>query len=178
MSKMSEEEKQRIEALLTCCRRQNAEYDHNKQGWKDQNKAVQQEEERQRRMNESGQQVGLEPGKSSKQGMAKSTLKVKTSKGKDIVVVKIETNEQSQMTSQDQDKKIKDESVSRVDKSPAKGEVEQYNTESFDPPVEFEDPMFELIEGKELEEEHSEMTPEQKEEIISQHLGREQSTRK
>ena len=43
MSKMSEEEKQRIEALLTCCRRQAAEYDCDKQGWEDLNKAVQEE---------------------------------------------------------------------------------------------------------------------------------------
>ena len=33
--------------------------------------------------------------------------------------------------------------------------------------------MFELMEGKELEEEYSEMTPEQEEEIISQLMPRE-----
>ena len=35
MSRMSEEEKQHIEVLLTCCRRQTAEYDCDKQGWED-----------------------------------------------------------------------------------------------------------------------------------------------
>ena len=89
------------------------------------------------------------------------------------MVVKIETNEQSQMTSKDQEEKMKDESVGRVDESPAGEEEEQYNTESFDPPMEFKDPMFELIEGKELEEEYNEMTLEQKEEIITQLTPRE-----
>ena len=109
-------------------------------------------------MKESCQQVKPEPEESSKEGMMKGTLKVKSSKGKDIVVVKIEADKQSQMTSKGQDEKTKDESVSRVHKSPAEEEEEQYNTESFDPPVEFEDPMYELMEGKELEEEYNEMT--------------------
>ena len=34
--------------------------------------------------------------------------------------------------------------------------------------MEFEDPMFELMKGKELEEEYNEMTLEQEEEIIAQ----------
>ena len=159
MSKMSDE-KQRIEALLVHCRRLNKEYECDKQGWEDQNKAVQEEEERQKRMKESGQQVEPEPGESSKGGMMKSTLKVKSSKGKDIVVVKIET---------------KDELVSRVDGSPAEEEGEQYDTESFDPLMEFEDLMFELMEGKELEEEYNKMTMEQEGEIISQLTPRERA---
>ena len=130
-------------------------------------------------MKESGQQVKPEPGESSKEGTMKGTLKVKSSKGKDIVVVKIEADKQSQMISQGQDKKTKDKSVSRVDKSSAE-EEEQYDTECFDLPVEFEDPMFELMEGKELEGEYNEMTLEQEEEIIAQVTPREreQSTRK
>ena len=173
MSKMSEEEKQCIEVLLAHCRRQAAEYDCDKQGWEDWNKAVQEEEVRQRRMKESGQWMKSELGETSGEGMMKSTLKVKSSKGKDIVVVKIETYEQSQTTSQDQEEKMKDESVGRVDKSPAGEEEEQCNTESFDQPVEFRDPVFELMEGKELEEEYNEMTLEQEEEIIAQLTPRE-----
>ena len=68
---------------------------------------------------------------------------------------------------------MKDKSVGRVDESPAGEEEEQYNTESFDLPMEFEDPMFELMEGKELEEEYNEMTLEQEEEIIAQLTPRE-----
>ena len=105
MSKMSEEEKQHIEGLLTHYGRQAAEYDHDKQGWEDQNKAVQKEKEKLRRMKESSQQVEPELGESSGEGATKSTLKVKSSKGKDIVLVKIETDEQSQMTSHGWDKK-------------------------------------------------------------------------
>ena len=119
-------------------------------------------------MKESGQQVKPELGESSGEGTMKSALKVMPSKGKDIVVVKIETDKKSQMTSQDQDEKMKDESVGRVDESPAEEEEEQYDTESFDLPVEFEDPMFELMEGEELEEEYNEMTLKQEKEIIAQ----------
>ena len=93
MSKMSGEEKQHIETLLAHCRRQAAEYGCDKQDWEDQNEAVQEEEERQKRMKESGQQVRPELGESSGEGTMKSTLKIKSSKGKDIVVVKIETDE-------------------------------------------------------------------------------------
>ena len=85
-------------------------------------------------MKESGQQVEPEPGESSKEGTMKGTLKVKSSKGKDIVVVKIEADEESQMTSQGQDEKMKYESMSRVDESPAEEEEEQYVTESLTHP--------------------------------------------
>ena len=123
-------------------------------------------------MKESGQQVKPELGESSGEGTTKSTLKVKSSKGKDIVVVKIETDEQSQTTSQDQDEKMKYESVGRMDESPAEEEEEQYDIESFDLPMEFEDLMFQLMGGKELEEEYNEITPDQDEEIISQLMPR------
>ena len=172
---MSEEEKQCTEALLAHYRRQAAEYDYDKQGWEDQNKAVQEEEEKQRRMKESGQQMKPELGETSGEGIMKSTLKVKSSKGKDIVVVKIETNEQSQATSQDWEEKMKDESVGTVDKSLAGEEEEQYDTESFDLPVEFKDLMFELMEGKELEEKYNEMILEEEEEIIAQLTPRERA---
>ena len=99
-------------------------------------------------MKESGQQAKPELGECSGEGTMKGILKVKSSKGEDIVAVKVETDEQSQITSQGQDEKVKDKSVSRVDESTAEGEEEQYNTESFDPSVEFEDPMFKFMEGK------------------------------
>ena len=44
---------------------------------------------------------------------------------------------------------------------------------SYDPPVEFEDPIFELMQEKELEEEYGEMTLEQEREMISQLMPRE-----
>ena len=68
MSRMSEEEKQYIEVLLACCRRQAAEYDPDKQGWDGQNKAVQEEKERQRRMKESGQWTKPELGETNGEG--------------------------------------------------------------------------------------------------------------
>ena len=119
-------------------------------------------------MKESGQQVKPELGECSGEGTTRSVLKVKSSKGKDILVVKVRTNEQSQITSQGQDEKAKDKSVSRVDNSTAGREGEKCKTERFDLPVEFEDPMFKLMEGKELEEEYNEMTLEQDEKVVSQ----------
>ena len=53
------------------CRRQNVEYEGDKQGWKDWNKAVQMEKERQKRMKESGQEVEPGPGESSKEETAR-----------------------------------------------------------------------------------------------------------
>ena len=53
-------------------------------------------------------------------------------------------------------------------------EEEHYETESYDLPVESEDPMFELMQ-EELEEEYDEMTPEQEREMTSQLTPRERA---
>ena len=46
MSRMSEEEKQWIKALLKCCRRQTTKYECDQKDWKDYNEAMQEEKER------------------------------------------------------------------------------------------------------------------------------------
>ena len=48
MSRMSEEEKQWIEALLKRCRKQTAEYECDQKDWADPNKAMQEEERQQK----------------------------------------------------------------------------------------------------------------------------------
>ena len=53
-------------------------------------------------------------------------------------------------------------------------EEEHYETESFDPPVESGDPMFELMQ-EELEAEYDEMTLEQEREMTSQLMPRERA---
>ena len=90
---MTEEERQWIEALLKWCRRQTTEYEHDKKDWQEHGKAMQEEKERQQKK-ESDQQVAPELGESSKEKTSTSTLKVKTSKGKSIEVVKVEADEQ------------------------------------------------------------------------------------
>ena len=86
------------------------------------------------------------------------------SKWRKIEVVRIETGKQTEKTSQGQAEKAKDELIVKKDKSSAGKEEEHYETESYDPPVESEDPMFELMQEEELEEEYDEMTPKQERE--------------
>ena len=175
MSRMSEEEKQQIEALLKCCRRQTAEYEHDQKDWEDHNKAMQEEKERQQEMKESSKQVEPKLGESSKGETSTSTLKVKMSKGRKIEVVRMETGKQTEKTSQCQAEKAKDESIVKKDESSVGKEEEHFETKSYDLPVESEDPMFELMQEEELEEEYDEMTPEQERQMTSQ-LKKEQTT--
>ena len=87
----------------------------------------------------------------------------------------METSKQTEKTSQGQAEKAKDESIVKKEKSSVGKEEEHYETESYDPPVEFEDPMFELMQEKELEEEYDEMMPEQEREMSSQLMPRERA---
>ena len=105
-----------------------------------------------------------ELGESSKGETPTSTLKVKTSKGRKIEVVRMETGGQTGETSQKQAEKVKDKSKDKKDKSSTEKEEEDYEVLSYDPPVEFEDPMFELM--QELGEEYDDMTLEQEREMI------------
>ena len=114
-----------------------------------------------------------EPGESSKGETSTSTLKVKMIKGRKIEVVRMEIGEQTEKTSQGQAEKAKDESIVKKDKSSVGKEEEHYETKSYDPPVDFEDPMFELM--QELEEEYVELTPEQEREMTSQLTPRERA---
>ena len=79
----------------------------------------------------------------------------------------METDEQTGVTSQGEAEKAKDESTTKKDESAVKKKEEHYETESYDPPVEFEDPMYELMQEEELEEEYGEITLEQETEMIS-----------
>ena len=116
----------------------------------------------------------LKPGESNKGETSISTLKVKTRKGRKIEVVRMETSKQTEKTSQGHAEKAKDESIVKKDKSSVGKDEEHYETESYDPPVEFEDPVFELMQ-EELEEEYDEMTPEQEREMTSQLMSRERA---
>ena len=55
-----------------------------------------------------------------------------------------------------------------AEKDKSTQQEEHYETKSDDPPTEFEDPVYELMQEVEIEEECTEMTPEQEEELASQ----------
>ena len=125
-------------------------------------------------MEKSSQWVETEPGKSSRGETSTSTLKVKMSKGRKTEIVRMQTGRQTEETSQGQVDKTKDESIDTKDESSTGKEEEHYEAESYGPPVEFEDPMFELMQ-EELEKMYDDMTPEQEREMISQLIPRERA---
>ena len=84
--------------------------------------------------------------------MLTSTLKVKTSKGKSMEVVRVETGEQARVMSHGTTTGTKDKSTISKDKSTE--EEECYEAKSDEPPVEFKDPMYELMQEEEMEEEY------------------------
>ena len=52
-----------------------------------------------------------------------------------------------------------------AEKDKATQQEEHYETKSDDPPIEFKDPVYKLMQGAEIEEEYTEMIPEQEEEL-------------
>ena len=117
-----------------------------------------QEEKGRQQKKESGQQIAPELGKASREEAPTSTLKVKTSKGKSIEVVRVEVGEQAGVMSHGTATGARDKSIIGKDESTKEGEC--YENESNDAPVEFEDPMYKLMQEEEMEKEYEEMTPE------------------
>ena len=117
-----------------------------------------QEEKEKQQKKESGQQIAPKLGETSKEKVLTSTLKVKTSKGKSIEVVRVEAGEQVGMMSHGTATGTKDESTIGKGKSTKK--EEHYETESNDPLVKFQDLMYKLMEQEEMEKEYEEMTAE------------------
>ena len=86
MSRMTEEEKQKIEALLKQCRRQTSEIEQDQKDWEERNKAMKVEHEHQWK---ESQQTQSEPGETSGEGSSTSVLKVKSQKGKTVEIVQV-----------------------------------------------------------------------------------------
>ena len=103
---------------------------------------MQEEKERQQKK-ESGQQIVPELGEASREEVLTSTLKVKTSKGKSIEVVRVEAGEQAGVMSHSTTTGTKDEST--IDKYKSTKKEECYEAESDGFPVKFEDLMYELM---------------------------------
>ena len=98
-------------------------------------------------------------------GTKASLLKVKTSKGKEVVVEQVKGEKQLESATEKALKeKAKDKLVPGGYRSP---DPNKFKEESYEPPVEFEDPLFELMKGQEMEEDYEYLTLEE-EAIISQ----------
>ena len=150
MLQMTEEEKQKIEALLKRCRRQTSEIEQDQKDWEERNKAMKVEQEHQWK---ESQQTQPEPGETSGEGSSTSVLKVKSQKGKTVKIVQVEDKPVEKRSDKS---RRKDESEKRDDPT----EQEETEDKSDTPPIEFEDQMYELMQETEIMTEYQEMTSE------------------
>ena len=175
MSQMTEEEKQKIEALLKQCRRQTSGIERDQRDWEERNKAMKAEQEHQQR--KDSQQTKPESGETSGEGPSTSILKVKSQKGKTVKIMQVEVDEPAKKKSHEPSPEIRDESK-RMDKSERKDkptQQEETENERDTPPIEFEDQMYELMQEAEMMTKYQEMTSEQEEELILQLTPRERA---
>ena len=86
---MTEEERQKIEALLRQCRRQTSEIEHDQRDWEER------QAEKEWQQQKSGQPASPELGETSREKAPTSTLKVKSSKGRTVEDVQVGTSEQA-----------------------------------------------------------------------------------
>ena len=86
---MTEEEKQKIGALLKRCRRQTSEIEQDQKDWEDRNKAMKAEQECQQR---KSQQAKPESSETSGEGPSTSIIKVKSQKGKTLKIMQVEVD--------------------------------------------------------------------------------------
>ena len=160
MLRMTEEENQKIEALLKQCRRQTSEIEQYQKDWEERNKAMKAKQERQQK---KSQQAQPKPGETSGEGLSTSILKVKSQKGKTVKIVQVE--EDKLVEKKSDESRRKDESEKRDEPT----EQEETEDESDIPPVEFEDKMYKLMQEMEM------MTEHQEEELVSQLTLREKA---
>ena len=166
---MTEEEKQKIEALLKRCRRQTLEIEQDQRDWEERNKAMKAEKEHQQR--KDSQQTKPESGETSGEGPSTSILKVKSKKGRTVKIIQMEVDEMPEKKSHKTSPEVRNLSE-RKDESTQQEETE---IESDTPPIEFEDQMYELMQEAEMMMEYQAMTSEQEEELILQLTPRERA---
>ena len=109
---MTEEGKKKTEELLKCCRKQSTTYDKEKQDWEELGK-VEEEEKHQKEMAEKAKgPSGEQQPEAGGSGEKASILKIKSSKGKEVVVTQVREEKQPESTiEKDLEEKAKDESV-------------------------------------------------------------------
>ena len=79
-------------------------------------------------------------------------------------VVQVGTSEQAEEKPHSMSSEARDKSAKKDESTQQK---EHYKTKSDNPPIEFEDQMYKLMQEAEIEEEYIEMTPEQEKELAS-----------
>ena len=146
---MAEEERQKIEVLLRQCRRQTSEIEHDQRDWEER------QAEKEWQQQKSGQPASPELGETSRGKVPTSTLKVKSSKRRTMEVVQVGTSEQAEVKPYSMCSEARDKSAKKDESTQQK---EHYETKSDNPPIEFKDPMYELMQEEEIEEEYTEMT--------------------
>ena len=164
MLQMTEEEKQKIEALLKRCRGKTLEIEWDQKDWDERNKAMKAEQECQQK---KSQQTQPEPGETSGEGSSTSILKVKSQKGK---TVEIEQVEEDKLVEKKLDESRREDESEKRDEPTEQEETED---KSDTPPLKFEDQMYELLQETEMMTEYKEMTSEWEEELVSQLILRE-----
>ena len=121
MSQMTEEEKQKIEALLKRCRRQTPGMERDQKDLEERNKAMKAEQEHQQR---KSQQTKPKSSDTSGEGPSTSILKVKSQKGKTVEIMQVEVDRLAEKKSHEPSPEIRDESK-RKDESERKDDTER-----------------------------------------------------
>ena len=127
--------------------------------------------EKEHQQRKDSQQTKPESRETSGEGPSTGILKVKSEKGRAVEIMQVEVDEPAEEKSLKTSPEVRDESE-RKDKST---QQEKTKTESDNPPIEFEDQMYELMQEAEMMTEYQGMTSEQEEELISQLTPRERA---
>ena len=104
---MTEEERQKIEALLRQCRKQASKIECNQRDWEER------QAEKEWQQQKSGQPASPELGQTSRENVPTSTLKVKSSKRRTVEVVQVGTSKQAKEKLHSTSSEARDKSVKK-----------------------------------------------------------------
>ena len=127
--------------------------------------------EKEHQQRKDSQQTKPESGETSGEGPSTSILRVKSERRRTVEIMQVEVDEPAEKKSHKTSPEVRDESE-RKDEST---QQEKTETESDNPPTEFEDQMYELMQEAEMMTEYQGMTSEQEEELILQLTPRERA---
>ena len=108
--------------------------------------------EKEHQQRKDSQQTKPESGETSGEGPSTSILKVKSEKGRTVEIMQVEVDELAKKKSHETSPEVKDKSE-RKNESERKDEStqqEKTETESNNPPIEFEDQMYEVMQEAEM----------------------------
>ena len=147
------------------CRRQTSEIEQDQKDWEERNKAMKAEKEHQQR--KDSQQTKPESSETSGEGPSTSVDLKRGGLSRSCRWNLMNWPRKSHKTSPE----VRDESERKEEST----QQEKTETESDNPPIEFEDQMYELMQEAEMMTEYQGMTSEQEEELILQLTPRERA---